>query len=652
MEDLTGKQFGHYQIVEPLGEGGMAAVYKAFQPSMERYVAVKVLPRHMAMSEEFITRFKLEARLLAQLQHPHILSVFDYGESEGYTYIVMPYVQGGTLADLMKKRRFNLAEIREIVTQIGSALGYAHARGMVHRDVKPSNVLVDESGNCMLTDFGLARMIESTSNLTSTGAMIGTPAYMSPEQGVGKQLDGRSDIYSLGIIFFELLTGRVPYTAETPVAIVFKHIQDPLPSVQKINPDLPVEVELVLYKVLAKNPEDRYQTAEEFIRALQQIEIMDKPVLPSDVVARQAAADQQAREKAQREAAAKAAREQAEREAAEKISRQQASGTMPSSPRPTPEQIAQARVVQQPAVAAVPSRPIPQKESGNRTWFIVLGLIGLCLVLMLGLAFFGYQAVSLAAQQSATATANADATAAAIEALNAAATQKAEANTRATSTAAAKATSTAVAKATATFQAGQAAATAFWDNPLFSDDFKNNSQDWPVGNFDKGNSDYWSGTIAVVNGFYQYDVKEVRKPFLYWTLYPGNSLTNFDVSVDAKRLLGQPDQACFGLVFRSSKTTRYTFAVCDNQYYAIDYYDGKDYTSLRSWAASSAIKSADWNTLWVNGKGSTFTFYINGVKVDTITDSHLKSGVVGVFVEVFNNQPAKVQFDNFIVQKR
>ena len=269
MEDLTGKQFGHYQIVAPLGEGGMAAVYKAYQPSMERYVAVKVLPRHMSTSEEFVNRFKREAKLLAQLQHPHILPVFDYGEADGYPYIVMPFVQSGTLSELLHKRQLPLPEIRRVMTQLGEALSYAHAQGMIHRDIKPSNVLIDERGNCLLTDFGLARMAESATKITSSGAVMGTPAYMSPEQGAGSNIDHRSDIYSLGIILYEMATGRVPYTAETPVAIVFKHIQDPLPSARKLNPNLPESIELVLLKVLAKNPDGRYQNAEDFVRAIQ-----------------------------------------------------------------------------------------------------------------------------------------------------------------------------------------------------------------------------------------------------------------------------------------------------------------------------------------------------------------------------------------------
>lgn len=270
MEDLTGKVFGAYKIIAPLGEGGMAAVYKAYQPAMERFVAVKVLPRKFAESPEFISRFQREAIMLAQLQHPHILPVFDYGQAEGYSYIVMPFLQNGTLAELFLIRRRTLPEVGQIMTQVGSALGYAHARGMIHRDVKPSNVLIDEQGNCLLTDFGLARMVEmSSASLTSAGAIMGTPAYMSPEQGKGAAVDGRSDLYSLGIMFYEMLTGQVPYHDEYPMGVVIKHIRDPLPSARELVPNLSDAIENVLIKSLAKDPTDRYQTADDFIQAVQ-----------------------------------------------------------------------------------------------------------------------------------------------------------------------------------------------------------------------------------------------------------------------------------------------------------------------------------------------------------------------------------------------
>ncbi len=269
MEDLTGKQLGPYQIVAPLGEGGMAAVYKAYQPAMDRYVALKVLPRHFASDPQFVTRFQQEARVVAQLQHPHILPVFDFGEADGYTYIVMPFVKSGTLTDLLKGPALSLPHIRTLVTQIGSALDYAHARGLVHRDVKPSNVLIDETGNCLLTDFGLAKIMEGSIHLTTSGAIMGTPAYMSPEQGLGQKIDKRSDIYSLGVILYEMAVGRTPYVAETPMAVVIKHINDPLPPPHTIKPDLPEALERVILKALAKTPEDRFASAGEMVRALQ-----------------------------------------------------------------------------------------------------------------------------------------------------------------------------------------------------------------------------------------------------------------------------------------------------------------------------------------------------------------------------------------------
>jgi serine/threonine protein kinase len=268
MEDLTGRQLGSYRIVAPLGEGGMAAVYKAYQPAMDRYVAVKVLPRRLAGDPQFTARFQREAKILAKLLHPNILQVFDYGQAEGFSYIVMPLVPGGTLKDSLVGKPLPLSRVLKIMTQIASALDFAHARKIVHRDVKPSNILIDESDNCLLTDFGLARMLEPVHQITATGVGIGTPDYMSPEQGLGERLDNRSDIYSLGVVLYELLTGQVPYHAETPMAVILKHIHDPLPIPRSVNPAIPESVELVVLKAMAKAPRERFQTAGELLSAL------------------------------------------------------------------------------------------------------------------------------------------------------------------------------------------------------------------------------------------------------------------------------------------------------------------------------------------------------------------------------------------------
>ncbi len=271
MEDLAGKQLGPYQIIAPLGEGGMAAVYKAFQPSMERYVALKILPRHFANDPEFVGRFKQEARVIANLQHPHILPVHDFGEADGYTYLTMRFIQGGTLSDWLKERvPLPMDKIRRVISQVGGALDYAHAQGVIHRDIKPSNILVDQWNNSLLTDFGLAKMVATSSHLTQTGGILGTPAYMSPEQGLGQKIDHRSDIYSLGVVLYQMTVGHLPYQAETPMAVVIKHIHDPLPPPRQREPNLTEAVELVILKALTKNPEDRYGSAGDLVQALEE----------------------------------------------------------------------------------------------------------------------------------------------------------------------------------------------------------------------------------------------------------------------------------------------------------------------------------------------------------------------------------------------
>ena len=268
MEDLTGKQFGPYRVVAPLGEGGMAAVYRAYQASMDRYVALKVLPQYFARDPEFVGRFAQEAKVLAKLQHVHILPVHDFGEADGYTYIAMPFVQTGTLADLLDSEPLPLDQVEKIISQVGSALNYAHSQGVVHRDVKPSNILIDSLGNCLLTDFGIAKIVEGTTAFTQTGGIIGTPAYMSPEQIRGEKLDGRSDVYSLGVVLYEMATGRPPYKAETPPAIFVKHLHDPLPPPHIHNSEIPQGVERVILKALCKERDDRFDTPGEMAVAL------------------------------------------------------------------------------------------------------------------------------------------------------------------------------------------------------------------------------------------------------------------------------------------------------------------------------------------------------------------------------------------------
>lgn len=262
-----GQMLGPYRIIQQIGRGGMATVYKAYQPSMDRYVAIKILPGELAESKEFAGRFQQESRIIARLEHLHILPVFDYGENDGIAYLVMRHLEAGTLKERLESGPLSLSEIDRLLTQLCQALSYAHGRGVIHRDLKPANALIDEHGNLFLTDFGIAKLLEGTSNFTNTDAVMGTPAYISPEQAQGQTVDQRSDIYSLGIILYEMVTGRVPFTADTPLAVIFKHVSDPLPLPSTIKPDVPEAIEQVILKALAKQPEDRFATASEFLAA-------------------------------------------------------------------------------------------------------------------------------------------------------------------------------------------------------------------------------------------------------------------------------------------------------------------------------------------------------------------------------------------------
>ena len=272
MEDvLVGHTLGAYQLVERLGQGGMATVYKAYEPALDRYVAIKVLPQFFARDPNFMNRFRREAKAVAQLNHPSIMPVYSFGEEGDITYIAMQYVPGGTL----KQGRGQVYEPDEAIRlalPIVRALAYAHKRGIVHRDIKPSNVLLGEDDWPVLADFGLAKMAEASQQLTGTGVGVGTPMYMSPEQGQGTSVDHRTDIYSTGIMLYEMLTGDVPFRADTPMAVVIKHMTAPLPMPRDANPDIPEALERVILKATAKSADDRFQTAEDMIEALERVQ--------------------------------------------------------------------------------------------------------------------------------------------------------------------------------------------------------------------------------------------------------------------------------------------------------------------------------------------------------------------------------------------
>jgi serine/threonine protein kinase len=269
MKIEPGARIGPYQILGELGRGGMATVYRAYQPTLEREVALKVLPEFLVEQPGFKARFHREAVAVARLQHPNILSVFDHGDQDGVTYIVSEYIEGGTLASRMGAP-IQLDYCLRILRPIADALDYAHSEGVVHRDVKPSNILLDKRGVPILSDFGLARVAEAADSerLTQTGAMVGTPTYMAPEQCAGHEAGAPADIYALGVIAFEMITGRVPFSAPTPLGVISAHQVTPPPSPRKFNPSLPESVVQPILTALAKDPAQRPETATDFVEQL------------------------------------------------------------------------------------------------------------------------------------------------------------------------------------------------------------------------------------------------------------------------------------------------------------------------------------------------------------------------------------------------
>jgi serine/threonine protein kinase len=272
METLIDKTLGGYRLVEELGRGGMATVYKAYQPKLERWVALKVLdPAYISDDSEVLARFRREARAIAALRHPNILAVYDYGEEEGLAYIVMEYVESGTLKDRLQGEPIDWQRAVDLGIGVGRALAFAHDQGIIHRDVKPANILLPREDWPLLADFGLVKLQQARRALTQAGVILGTPDYTAPEQALGETADHRADIYALSVVLFEMLTGQLPFRAKRAFDVLLMHINELPPQPRDLVPSIPDALENVILKAMSKSPDERYPSMKGMLTSLESV---------------------------------------------------------------------------------------------------------------------------------------------------------------------------------------------------------------------------------------------------------------------------------------------------------------------------------------------------------------------------------------------
>jgi serine/threonine protein kinase len=650
MTNLSGRRLGQYELIEEIGHGGMAVVYRATQTSIGREVAVKILPSHFLQDRTFLERFSREVKIITRLQHPRILPVFDFGQEDGIPYVVMAYIAGGTLADLIEHRGpMSLKETAAIISQVAEALDYAHDSGIIHRDFKPSNVLLDARGNTYLADFGIAKAAEATVQLTGSG-MVGTPFYMAPEVAQPGGVTHLVDVYALGVTMFLMLTGRVPYEADTPMGALMAHAVAPIPNLKRFRSDLPDSAQGLINRALAKDAIDRFQSAGELAKALQE-------VAAAPAVAPPAAAPVFSQERTMIETPAEVAA----------YAQQQTPPPIPLTPTPAPVAIpAPSWAADQSSGFGTGAFEQPKRsKSGLLIAGGALGLVAMCLIAILGVgaviigrgssgasiaSLFGPTATSTS---TPTPTANAAATQTAVakqaqeQATHQAATERA-ANKTATAEARASATAAAI-SGTATAEASLLNEVSQWP-VVESDHFGTNQNGWGTGALNLTEA---KGDQSVSAGVYEWDFQSTPGVFLKNApIYLNTHLYDrFAISVTATRT-GGDSQSGFGIVFGAKD---------DDNFYAFIINDGFDsgwvgqlvgnvWKTTYPWEGSDiGVLKQQANDLLMVVDGTQITLYVNGHQVGELKAS-IVAGYTGLAVNIQKGDSIIVKFDDFVVR--
>jgi serine/threonine protein kinase len=592
---MSSQKFGRYQILSEIGRGGMAQVFLADDPGFGRKVAVKVLTPQFFKNPVLHMRFEREARTIATLEHPAIVPVYDYGEQDGQLFLVMRYMPGGALSKKIQEGRFSLQDAIRTIGFLAPALDEVHRQGIVHRDIKPGNILYDKFGNPALSDFGIAQLSEATVELTGS-AVIGTPSYMSPEQvRADADIDGRSDIYSLGIVFFEMLSGSQPYRSSTPMAVAMKHLTDPIPRILSDRYGLPSEIEPIIQKVLAKNREERYASGEELVADLQRLR--DASPKTPDATQEESAYTIQSPRASPGSSATELESGTNIQDLAEprKLSTPVAVKPVAAETRVDPGKPATSK--KQPKIS-----PTKAASSSRRPSLLIwgvggaVGIIGLCLFLVLGgLAIrFGLMPMIQPLPQPS---------------------------------------STVLAPAT--------------EDPrtvLFSDDFTKPENGWPDG-VEEG----------VEFGYVEegYRVFASKVDSLYWASPDGN-FGDASISTGATKVSGS-DGSYYGIICRQSYPDHfYYFVIWGDGHFTIGKHKDGEFTALLPEGNSSSAliqKGTASNQLRADCTGKSLSLYINGEKAAEVEDDEFPSGNVGVAAAALDDQGLEVIFDRFIVRE-
>ena len=657
MADLEGFTLDRYELLRPVGRGGMADVYLAYDPHFEREVAVKIFKRE---DEEMLRRFVREAQLMASLHNSHLIPVYDSGSSklDGWNvyYIVMPYMEGGTLRSRIRNSPVSLKTACRFLREIADALDYMHEQGIIHRDIKSSNILLDADGRCYLADFGIARASAQSTQLTTTGSVLGTVDYLAPELfESNRTADQYSDYYSLGVLLYEMVTGRLPFTAENQIAVIAMHVNKLPPSPRTFVPDLPPAVERVMLRALEKRPEMRYGSATELAEAFCQalsVRQTKATTAVSPVGARKVAAPMGVASQTH---------------------------VVPSSTRSLPASVpvSTGRYPEYPAPLSnsypapppvYPPQQFRKPSSGPRTQARVVTILALLALLAVvgpivyvmawGNPLARLKPAPITATANSTTTTQVNALAATRQAQNASATAgaKSTVTAQAVSLAATRqaqnASATAIAGATATVQAQASATagviqTAIATSPAYADALNNKDDaNTQAASWDQND-----------NCLFQSDGYHARTDFLnalHGCRESGNQFQNFAAQVDVLIKKG----ASGGLFFRLNTTALgaykgYLFEINASGQYRISQsnnFSSNSATILRDWTDTSTLKAGAKNTLQVIAHDTTLLFYINGVFLGPpIQDSTFTSGSIAFLATSAKGERANVVYSNLIV---